>query len=166
MKQKLRNLSIAVFGAIAITGASAVLFCLFSIPKMIREYKELGQESHDEGLGALSALIGRPLTIFGIGLMLFTIVYLIFHTKNLWKKLQNALSEETYALYWKYTVSEASTLLIYAMLYAMLSGLAGTFDISDAHLMAEILLWFFICLVAAVCTVIALIISFREKRYE
>ena len=143
-----------------------MLFCLFSIPKMIRAFKELGEDKKAGDLRALSALIGRPLIIFGIGLMLFTIVFLILNTKSLWKKLQNALSEETYALYWKYTVSEASTLLINAILFAALSGLADTTDISDAHLTAEILLWFFICLVAAVCTVIALIISFREKRYE
>jgi hypothetical protein len=117
-------------------------------------------------LDAIASLIVRPLTLFFLVLLLVVIGLLIIEAVILWK-LRKALSEETYTLYWKYTVSEFITLLINGAIFFMISPLAAEYaGASDARITAEIAVWFLIFLASAICALIALVISFKEKRYK
>ena len=163
----LKRLSITVFAAFAVTGAAALLFCLRCIPAEIREFRDIGKDSLDQGLGALAALLGRPVIIFIILFLVFIIVLLVFEAKTLWKKLRSALKEETYTLYWNYTVSELSAILVNGVLFFAVSPLSNKFvNATDARINREFLLCFAVLFFSAICAVIALIISYRGKRYE
>ena len=166
MKEKLRALSIAVYAVLAVTGASAILYCLHCIFMGIHDLQEMNKNPGRD-LDAIASLITRPLTLFFLVLLLVVIGLLIIEAVILWKKLRKALSEETYTLYWKYTVSEFITLLINGAIFFMISPLAAEYaDASDARITAEIAVWFLIFLASAICALIALVISFKEKRYE
>ena len=166
MKEKLRALSIAVYAVLAVTGASAILYCLHCIFTGIHDLQEMNKNPGRD-LDAIASLIGQPLTLFFLVLMLVVIGLLIFEAVILWKKLRKALSEETYTLYWKYTVSEFTTLLINGAIFFTISPLAAEYaGASEARMTAEIAVWFLIFLASAICALIALVISFKEKRYE
>ena len=63
--------------------------------------------------------------------------------------------------------SELSAILVNGVLFFAVSPLGNNFDnATDARVEREMLLCFAIFFISAICAVIALIISYRGKRYE
>lgn len=167
MKTTLRRLSVFVFTAFAVTGSAAIVYGLRCIPMLIRMIRDLGGDVSDRGLSALTKLLGAPALIFLILLVAFVIMLLIFEAVTLRKKLQNTLRKETYALFWNYSVFELITLLVNGVLFYAITSMGYMFDgVTEERVTVEFLIWFIIYLISAICAIIALVISFREKRYE